>query len=183
MAVTLRSHPLRRATTKPVALETLSFLAMKDAHKLLYPDVDENSSGISFQYASKSTKSSSKSMLLRDIVKCVTGASRRVIRDAKKNCARVLARELSIRDPKRALKALSALSFDDSWKNPDEESEGDEDAFNGDEDEDEENEEGEMDEEEIDESDIDEIDANNHRISQHIYSFATFENPFPDSRK
>ena len=175
VAVTLRDA-LRHYATKPVALETLSFLAMKDARKLLYPDDDENSSGISFEYASKSTKSSSKfgSMLLRDIVKCVTkGASRRVIRDAK-NCARVLARDLSIRDPKRALKALSALSFDDQRlveESEDEESEDDEDAFNDDEDEDEENEEGEMDEEEIDESDIDANRANNHpRLPARIFA-------------
>ncbi|CAL6392338.1 unnamed protein product [Bathycoccus prasinos] len=167
VAITLRDA-LRHYATKPVALETLSFLAMKDARKLLYPDDDE--------YASKSTKSSSKfgSMLLRDIVKCVTkGASRRVIRDAK-NCARVLARDLSIRDPKRALKALSALSFDDQRlveESEDEESEDDEDAFNDDEDEDEENEEGEMDEEEIDESDIDANRANNHpRLPARIFA-------------
>ena len=134
VAATLRDA-LRHYATKPIALETL-FLALKNARKLLFPDGDEKSSKFG-------------SMLMKDVVKCVTkGASRRVIRNAK-NCARVLARELSIIDPKRALKALSALSFDDQRiveESDDEESEDDEDTFNDDEDEDHENERGDEDE-------------------------------------
>ena len=138
-----------------------SFLALKNARKLLFPDGDEKSSKFG-------------SMLMKDVVKCVTkGASRRVIRNAK-NCARVLARELSIIDPKRALKALSALSFDDQRiveESDDEESEDDEDTFNDDEDEDHENERGDEDEKEIDESNIDVNRANNHpRLPARIFA-------------
>ena len=178
VVATLRDA-LRHYATKPVALETLSFLAMKNARKVLYPDEDGDEE-ISSEYASKSTTSSSKlgSMLLRDIVKCVTkGASRRVIRDAK-NCARVLARELSIVDPKRALKALSALSFDDQRlveesddDESDDDDEDDDDAFNDNVDEDDENEEGDVDEKEIDESDLDTNRANNHpRLPARIFA-------------
>ena len=160
VAATLRDA-LRHYATKPIALETLSFLALKNARKLLFPDGDEKSSKFG-------------SMLMKDVVKCVTkGASRRVIRNAK-NCARVLARELSIIDPKRALKALSALSFDDQRiveESDDEESEDDEDTFNDDEDEDHENERGDEDEKEIDESNIDVNRANNHpRLPARIFA-------------
>lgn len=177
IATTLRDA-LQYYATVPVALETLSFLAVKNAQKLLFP-YDNDDTGMTAYTGMTSSKSCNKfaAHILRDVVKCLTkGASRRVKADAK-NCARVLAKELSIIDPRCAIAALSAISFDEhrlldehlddalsedgysrSNTSGDEIDSGDDDG-------------DEADEKEIDESDIDAERANNHpRLPARIFA-------------